>query len=308
MTSTPASLKEYLSLTKPRISMLCLFLFLGGYFYADFLGGAAVDPSGVAPRGWVALLCGLLGTWAAVSSANALNMVVERESDALMQRTAGRPIPGGRLPWAHGAVFGVALGVVSGVLLAAVNFGTFCLGMIALIGYVLVYTPLKRVTPHALIIGAVPGAMPPLMGWTARQGSVDWVGLTLFGILLIWQVPHFMAIAVMHRDDYARAGIKVLPAVAGEKRAVLEALLYSVALLLVSLALVPLAGAGALYAAAASGLGLWLIHLVWRGRRGFDRPQARRVFLASLVYLPVLSLALALDGFLARLFGPLPLP
>jgi protoheme IX farnesyltransferase len=196
----------------------------------------------------------------------------------------------------HATVFGIVLGLTSAVLLLLVNFGTFCLGMIALLGYVLVYTPLKRVTPQALIIGAVPGAMPPLMGWTAHHGGVHSVGLILFAILLIWQVPHFMAIAIVHRDDYARAGIRVLPVVAGERRAVLEALVYSVVLLVVSLALVPLAGAGALYAATAIGLGVWLIRLCWAGRLGMDRAQARRVFLASLVYLPVLTLVLIIEG------------
>ena len=295
------ALRDYIALTKPRISLLCLLMFAGGYGYAGFLHGRPGSGDVLQLPTWLGLLCGMIGTWAAVASANVLNMVVERESDALMKRTASRPIPDGRMPWTHGAVFGVALGVLSGLLLAAVNFGTFCLGMIALLGYVLIYTPLKRVTPQALIIGAVPGAMPPLMGWTAHQGSVDLVGLTLFAILLVWQVPHFIAIAVTHREDYARAGIKVLPAVASERRAVGEALVYSVLLLAVSLALVPLAGAGALYGVAAFGLGAWLLKLLWQARKGMDLPQARRVFLASLVYLPALTLALVLDGLVGAL-------
>jgi protoheme IX farnesyltransferase len=309
MRTKPSVMQDYLQLTKPRISMLCLLMFIGGYGYAAFLRGAPAANSYAEALGWLKFVFGMVGTWAAVASANVLNMVVERESDSLMRRTAGRPIPEGRLPWTHAAIFGVALGILSGALLAFVNFGTFCLGMIALLGYVLIYTPLKRVTPQALIIGAVPGAMPPLMGWTSHQGGVDAVGLTLFGILLIWQVPHFMAIAIVHREDYMRAGIKVLPAVATERRAILEALVYSVALLAVSLALVPLAGAGAIYAVAAAGLGLWLIQLLWRGRHGMSTAQARGIFFASLVYLPALALALALDGAVVTwLGGPSLLP
>jgi protoheme IX farnesyltransferase len=293
MRTKPSVMQDYLQLTKPRISMLCLLMFIGGYGYAAFLRGAPAANSYAEALGWLKFVFGMVGTWAAVASANVLNMVVERESDSLMRRTAGRPIPEGRLPWTHAAIFGVALGILSG----------------ALLGYVLIYTPLKRVTPQALIIGAVPGAMPPLMGWTSHQGGVDAVGLTLFGILLIWQVPHFMAIAIVHREDYMRAGIKVLPAVATERRAILEALVYSVALLAVSLALVPLAGAGAIYAVAAAGLGLWLIQLLWRGRHGMSTAQARGIFFASLVYLPALALALALDGAVVTwLGGPSLLP
>jgi heme o synthase len=272
---------EYAELTKPRITLLCILMFIGGYFYSVVLqrelpGSESIQQSGGSNA--LRLLFGLLGTWASVASANVLNMYMERKSDRSMTRTADRPLPSGRMSPVAALCFGLGLGALSAVLLACVNTVTLALGMIALLGYVLVYTPLKRVTPHALIIGA------------------------LFGILLVWQVPHFVAIAIVHKDDYRRAGIKVLPVVAGERRAVNEALVYSLLLLVISLALVPLAGAGVFYALTASLLGCWMIRLCWQGRSNFSKVWARRVFLASLVYLPVLTLVLVVEVFARSFF------
>lgn len=305
MKTVRTAIADYAELTKPRISLLCILMFIGGYFYSVVLqpelpGSDSIQHASGSSS--LRLLFGLLGTWASVASANVLNMYMERKSDRSMVRTADRPLPSGRMSAPAALWFGLALGLMSSLLLSSVNTVTLVLGMIALFGYVLVYTPLKRVTPHALIIGAVPGAMPPLMGWTAHHGSLHPVGLALFGILLVWQVPHFVAIAIVHKDDYRRAGIKVLPVVAGERRAVNEALVYSLFLLLISLALVPLAGAGVFYALTASFLGCWMIRLCWQGRNNFSKVWARRVFIASLVYLPVLTLVLVVEVFARSLF------
>jgi protoheme IX farnesyltransferase len=285
-------LLDFVELTKPRITLLCLMMFVGGYYYSLLVSGSLISARGLFHRD---LFWGLIGTWAAVAAANTLNMVSERRSDRLMARTLRRPLPSGRMKTAEAAVFGASLAVLSAYALWQVNVITLILGLLALWGYVCVYTPLKRVTPQALIIGAVPGALPPLMGWTAHHGALHPVGLVLFGVLVFWQVPHFIAIAVTHKEDYARAGIRVLPLVAGDTRAVTEALIYSVVLLVVSLLLIPLAHAGWVYGVTATLLGLWMIVLSAKGYADSGRHWARRLFLASLVYLPVLTSVLVLE-------------
>jgi protoheme IX farnesyltransferase len=280
----PSFARDLLTLTKPSITAMNVLA---------ALGGLALAPGEVP---WYRAALAILGTSLAVASANALNMVWERDGDRLMARTASRPLPQGRLTPELATSFGLLLGALSFAHLLLVNTLTAALGLFALLSYVLVYTPLKRRTPLALLVGAVPGAMPPLMGWTAATGTVDLPGLVLFGILLIWQLPHFLAIALYRKDDYARAGIRTVPVVRGDAVARAQAIAWTTALLPVSLLLVPLHVASWLYAGAALGLGLWF--LVWslRGLRpGAGIPWARRFFFASLVYLPALTLALALD-------------
>ena len=195
------------------------------------------------------------------------------------------------------AVFGAVLGLGSLALLGlAVNVLTAGLALAALVLYVAVYTPMKRKGPIALLIGAVPGAAPPLMGWTAATGQIELPGLVLFAILVAWQIPHFIAIALFRADDYERAGVKTVSLVRGDRVAKAQAVAWTTALIAFSLALVPLGLAGWGYGAAAALLGLWF--LVWglRGfREGADEVWAQGFFRASLVYLPVLTLMLALD-------------
>lgn len=288
----PQLLRDLVQLTKPRISLLCLLMFSGGFGYSVAFSGQDLFLFE-----WLGadFFLGLFGTWCSVAAANALNMAWEKESDKLMMRTALRPLPSGRMRLCTAVSFGIALAVISTILLLLVNGVTAILGLVALLGYVFVYTPLKRVTPHALIIGAIPGAMPPLMGWTAHWGQIHTVGLLLFGILVFWQVPHFVAIAITHKRDYKKAGIKVLPVVRGEKRAIKEALVYSVILLLTSLLLIPFANAGVVYGLTAFLLGMWMIVLCWQGLRRMSSSWSRRTFLASLVYLPVLTAALLVE-------------
>jgi protoheme IX farnesyltransferase len=280
----PTLRKDLVTLTKPRITAMNVLMAMGGYALAGGTDSKVL---------WLAAG----GTWLAVASANALNMVLERDGDKNMARTANRPLPAERMSVRAAVAFGVGLGALAMVMLGFVNGITAGLGLFALLSYVLVYTPLKRKTPLALLIGAVPGAVPPLMGWTAATGRIDTPGLVLFGILLIWQLPHFIAIALFRKDDYARAGIKTVPVVRGDRVAKAQAIAWTTALLPMSLALVPLDVAGWLYGSVAATLGLWFLAWSLRGlRAGADHAWARQFFLVSLVYLPVLTLALALDA------------
>ncbi|MEN9528373.1 MAG: hypothetical protein RI932_246 [Pseudomonadota bacterium] len=280
--------RDYYELTKPRINLFCLLM---------TLGGLALAPQSVS---WVTVLATLVGTAFSVGSANTLNMYWERDTDKLMKRTALRPLATGRISSFNALVFGLVLAVASVVILAQwVNSLTAALSLFALLSYVLVYTPLKRVTPHALLIGAVPGAMPPLLGWTAAANEISFPGLVLFAILLIWQIPHFIAIAVNHQNDYKNAGIKTWPGERGLRPATIQALSYSIALLPVSLLLCQADIAGSIYGLTAFALGLWMI---WMSLRGFKPEKhvawARQLFLVSLVYLPVLTISLAIDVLL----------
>lgn len=280
--------RDWLALTKPGITAMSVLMAAGA------LGVAPVVPHPLRALG------ALLGIAVIVGSANAFNMVIEREADALMERTRKRPLPSGRLAAGPSTFFACALGVLALVLLHVFgNLLTAALGLLALILYVGVYTPLKYRTPAALLVGSVPGAMPVLMGWTAATGRIDPFGFGLFLVLLVWQVPHFLAIALFRKGEYRRAGIRVAPLVHGDEVARRETLAWSAALVPVSLAVIPL-GAGVAYALAAIGAGTWLLWLAWKGMG----PQAgdataRRYFFATLAYLPALVAGLAVDRALA---------
>jgi protoheme IX farnesyltransferase len=240
------------------------------------------------------LLC-VLGTVCVVAAANALNMYLERETDALMSRTSGRPLPSGRL--APEVVLAFALvNALLGLSLLAAFVGTLptLITFIALVSYVVVYTPLKRVTPLALLVGAVPGALPPLIGWSSVEGSLSVLAWMQFAILFVWQLPHFLAIAMFRREEYARAGLRVLPVVHGVRRTKIEIAVYALLLVLVSLAPIGLGLAGFGYAAVAlsSGLGFLWLATAGLGARN-ERKWARRVFFASMPYLVVVLGALA---------------
>ena len=280
----PAVVRDLITLTKPGITGMNVFAALGG---AALAGGEA-------PARRILLMA--LGTGLAVACANVLNMVIEREGDKLMARTAVRPLPAGRMTVLPALSWGLLLGVFAVLTLLAVEPLTAAIGLAAIFGYAFVYTPLKRVTPLALVIGAIPGAAPPLMGWTAVTGSIGAPGLVLFAVLMIWQIPHFMAIALFRKDDYVRAGIRTVPAVRGDRVAKAQAIAWATALLPVSLALVPMGVAGWFYGVVAFLLGAWFLSLSVRGLRpDGDAAWARRFFFGSLIYLPTLCLALAVD-------------
>jgi protoheme IX farnesyltransferase len=276
---------DVVSLAKPRITLMVLITAAGGLSLA---GGVDLKTA----------FCTLLGTALVVGSANSLNCWLERDIDRHMARTRNRPLPAGRLAPSIALAFGMTLAFVSIPLLTlGVNRLTGLLAAIALVSYVAVYTPMKQKSPAALLVGSVPGALPPLIGWTAATGRLDWAGLALFGILFFWQLPHFIAIAIFREDEYTRAGFKVLPAVRGLHVAKVHAAVHALLLLLVSLLLVPLQVAGALYCVTALLLGAGMVAIALRGfAPGAGHRWARQMFAASLVYLPLLFAALAVDA------------
>lgn len=277
--------RDYFALTKPGIVRMCLLMTAGGLWLAP------------QSAGWVVWLAALLGSGMAVASANAFNMVLEREGDRKMARTRRRPVAAGRLGARSSSAFAGLLGIVSMLVLAfGTNLLTAGLAAFALISYVLVYTPLKRVTPLALVIGAVPGAVPPLLGWTAVTNSLDLPGAVLFAILLVWQMPHFLAISVFRKQDYAAAGIRCVPVVRGETVAKVQAIAWAALLIPVSIALTPLGVTGPIYLVAAVLLGAVFLVQALRGLGSQENIRwARQLFVLSLVYLPALTAALVVD-------------
>ena len=278
--------RDLLALAKPRVTLLVVITTAGGLWLA---------PGSLS---WAALFATLAGTVLVVAAANTLNCWWERESDKHMARTRTRPLPAGRMQPGAALALGLGLSLVSVPLLTAlVNPLTGILAAIALFSYVLVYTPMKQHSPHAVIIGSIPGAMPPLMGWTAVTGSIDAAGLVLFGILFIWQIPHFIAISLYRQQEYARAGIHTVPGTYGPTIARWHMLGWSVVLVPVSLALWPLGIAGPIYLGMAALLGVGLVGLAVRGLRA-ERPVAwaRSYFLYTLAYLTLVFAALLVDA------------
>jgi heme o synthase len=276
---------DVVALGKPRITFMVL---------VTTTAGLLLSPGAVAPSLMAATLVGVA---LVVAGANALNMYLERDVDALMTRTRNRPLPAGRLQPEVALAFGVACATVAVPLLAvAVNPLTAFLAALSLVLYVLAYTPLKRKSTVALVVGAVPGAMPPLLGWTAATGSLDAPGIALFLILFVWQLPHFLAISIFRVDEYTRAGLKVVPAVRGLPAAKLQIGVYSLLMVAVSLQVFRAGIGGAFYVAAALALGGGLVTLAAYGLgRNGDAKWARWYFLYTLVYLPSLLTALALS-------------
>jgi protoheme IX farnesyltransferase len=233
-----------------------------------------------------------------VGAANTLNCYLERDSDRLMARTANRPLPDRRLEPSWALTLGVLMGLFAvPTLTLAVNPVTGFLGFIALASYVAIYTPMKQYTPAALFVGALPGALPPLMGWTAVTGSIDVPGLVLFGVLFFWQIPHFIAISIFRQEEYERAGLKVLPSVHGMRSAKVQSAVYAGALWAVSLLLVPYGLAGPIYLTAAVVLGGYFFGMALRGFKAKDsKVWAKKFFVASLIYLTALFAALIIDA------------
>jgi protoheme IX farnesyltransferase len=274
----PSRAADLLELTKPRITGLVLITAAVGYAVGS---GASFEAA--------RFLLFMAGTGLLCSGASALNQYLERDADARMQRTCRRPIPAGRLRPEEALVFGLALSALGLVALAPVNALTLGLGALSLVSYVLAYTPLKRVTSLCTVVGAVPGALPPLMGWTAARGVLGPAGWGLFAILFLWQLPHFLAIGWLYRDDYARGGFPMLAVTDRDGSSTgRQALLYAAALLPVTLAAGLLAGATNAYLWGALAIGAAFLacagDFAWRRSVG----AARRLFFASVLYLPLL--------------------
>jgi protoheme IX farnesyltransferase len=239
----------------------------------------------------------LLGTALVAAGAAALNQLLERDLDAKMRRTAGRPLPSGRVPPNAALVFGgvsAAVGLV--YLAAAVNLLTSLLGAITLISYLFLYTPLKRLTPLNTVVGAIPGALPPLMGWVAARGEITSAGWSLFAIQFFWQLPHFLAIAWLYREDYARAGFAMLPVVepSGRQTAA-HAVCHALGLLPVSMCPALFGLTGLLYLGGAFVLGLAFLGCAIHFARQLSERGARQLFFASLLYLPLLLGLMVVD-------------
>ena len=282
----------YAELTKPRIALMVLFTVVIG---AVLAAGGRVE---------VLLLAHtVLGTALVAAGASTLNMYLERRADARMRRTEGRPLPAGRLRPGEALLFGSALGIGGTAYLWAAlpQAWAALVAATTFVIYVFVYTPLKRVTPLNTLVGAVPGALPPLIGWTAVRGSLDVEAAGLFLIVFFWQVPHFLAIAWIHREDYARGGFRMLPVVDRDGRLTARNMVvYCLALIPASL-LPALSGrVGPVYVAAAPLLGLAFLASTLGFLRGPSTANARRVLRGSLLYLPAVLALLLIDGLVSR--------
>jgi heme o synthase len=277
---------DLLSLVKPRLSSLVLCTLVGGMWLA---------PGELSVARWVATLLGTAGT---VGAANALNCWLERDRDRYMARTRARPLPSGRMESGVALGFGIVLAVFSLPLLALASNGlTGSLGFLALVSYVWAYTPLKPRSPMAMLVGAIPGSLPPLMGWTAVTGRIGTGGLLLFGILFAWQMPHFLAIALFRKDEYRNAGYMAFPLVRGDDATRIWMLLWTVLLVVLSVLPVPFGVAGPLYLVVALVLGGVFLALVTRGvLRREQKAWARKTFFFSIVYLAGLFAALLLSA------------
>jgi heme o synthase len=276
----------FVELTKPRITFLIVLTSAAGFYLAT--------------RGDVnyrLLLIAMLGITILSSGVATINQYMERDLDALMRRTANRPLPAGKLlPW-EALAFGAGLILVAEVYLAVlVNPLTALLGLTVIAGYLFGYTPLKTKTSLSTLVGAFPGAVPPLIGWTAARGELSLEAWVLFAIMFLWQFPHFLAIAWMYREDYARAGILMLPVVEPEGRVTRQQIvIYTVMLLPVSLLPYALGISGKVYLFGAAGLGLLFLYSSVRAAISLSRQEARRLLLASVIYLPLLFILMVLN-------------
>jgi protoheme IX farnesyltransferase len=273
----PSKLRDYYTLTKPEVNLLILMTTSAGYY----LGSQGPLRAG-------RLLLTLVGTLLVASGTATLNQWMERRYDAQMRRTANRPLVSGRLSSREACWFGLSLSLAGGTLLAvSVNVLSALLAIGTLLGYLLVYTPLKRKTPLCTLLGAVPGAMPTLIGWAASAGGIGHDAWLLFGILFLWQFPHFLAIALMYREDYAGAGFRMLPQFDDDGRFT-KAEIVAFTLVLITVTMLPLAGrGGAIYSLIMFTAGaVFLYHTAKLARSG-SRVLAGRVVHASVIYLPV---------------------
>jgi protoheme IX farnesyltransferase len=279
---------RYLELTKPRITCFILMSTAIGFVCGMNAGTAWT---------WVTLMHTLLGTALIASGTAALNQWYERDADAKMNRTMARPIPSGRVTAPHALLFGIFLSIVGFTdLWLGANLLTALLGLFTLASYLFFYTPMKQRSRHSTTIGAIPGAMPPLIGFAAASGTLNWNAWILYAILFLWQFPHFYAIAWMYRADYERAGIQMLPVVEPDGESTARRMLwFSLALLPVSMLPKFFAMAGNFYLGGALVLGLIYVYASLRSVFDCSVIRARQVLLASVLYLPFLYGLLVLD-------------
>jgi len=280
------TLSDYIALTKPRLNFLVVLTSAAGYY----LGArSSID--------LVRMIEAVAGTALVAGGAAVLNQVYERDTDKLMRRTRMRPLPDGRVTTTEAGIWGLALSLAGlAWLIVATNLVAAGLALVTLFVYLIVYTPMKRRSALATLVGAIPGALPPLIGWTAAHGSASSGGWALFAILFLWQIPHFMAIAWMYRDDYGQAGFPMLPVIEPDgRRTARQAVLYAAALLPVSLGPVLVSINGPIYFAVALLLSVALLYLAVRFATERSDASARRLFFGSITYLPLLMAAMVID-------------
>lgn len=281
-------LRAYYELTKPRMNALVVITTMVGFYMASF---HTVD--------WMLLVHTLIGTTLCAAGASVLNQFVEREYDALMPRTKNRPLPMGHVSPTEALWFGVILGVLGvGYLALLVNLLTAFLGAFTYLSYVLIYTPMKRSSTLNTVVGAVPGAIPPVMGWTAVNNNLTIEAAALFGVLFLWQMPHFLAIAIMYKKDYEAGGFKMLPSV-DPTLSMTSRMIVLYTLALIPISVLPsmlnpqLTGFAYLIAGTLLGLSFLWFAIVCAVKK--TRPDARRLFFASIIYLPLVLGAMMLD-------------
>src|SRR5215831_18229158 len=281
-----SNLGDYFALTKPRLNFLVVVTSAAGYYLGSV---ASINLWDMAEA--------VVGTALVASGAAVLNQVYERDTDAKMRRTLSRPLPGHRVTAGDATIFGLTLSI-AGIALLAFGANTLAalLALATLVVYLVIYTPMKRRSSAATLVGAVPGALPPLIGWAAAHGAVTIGGWTLFAIVFLWQIPHFMAIAWMYRDDYRSAGFPMLPVIEPDgRRTGSHALWFAVALLPVSLAPTFVGLSGWIYFAIALILSLALLVLSIRFAATRSDTSARRLFFGSITYLPLIWAAMILN-------------
>ena len=270
---------DFAALAKPRLNLLVVASSLAGYV----MGGGDIANA-------VLVVSTVAGTGLVAGGASAFNQVIERSTDSLMRRTRLRPVPDGRLQAGEALIFALVISAAGVALLAAaVNILSAAVALATLLIYTLLYTPMKRRSSFATVVGAIPGALPPVIGWAAARNSLSQGAWVLFAIVFLWQLPHFLAIAWMYRDDYARAGFPMLPVIEPDGRSTgRQAIYYCAALLPVSLAPTLLGMTNAAYFATALAIGLIFLGLTLKFARTRTPADARRLFFGSIIYLPVL--------------------
>jgi protoheme IX farnesyltransferase len=285
-TSVRQKLGDYVSLAKPRLNLLVVATSVVGFFAAS-----------IRPTDLLALIHTALGSALVASGAAAWNQICERRTDALMERTRLRPLPGGRLSVSEARAFSVGASLVGLLELAlGVNLLSALVALVTLLVYGWVYTPMKLRTPASTLVGAVPGALPPLIGWAGARGTLSLDAWTLFAIVFCWQIPHFLAIAWMYRDDYRRAGFPMLPVIDSDgRRTGRQAATFAVLLLLAALSPFALGLTGTAYLVGSLVLSVGLLGLAVRFALARTFERARVLFFGSLVYLPVLWALLLID-------------
>jgi heme o synthase len=277
---------DYVALAKPRLNVLVVASALAGYA----MGGGDVGRASL-------VIATIVGTALVASGASAFNQLIEREADGLMRRTRLRPLPDGRLQSREAAVAATAMSLAGLAILAfGANLLSAAVALTTLVTYAVIYTPLKRYSSFSTVIGAIPGALPPVIGWTAAQNALTPGAWILFGIVFLWQLPHFLAIAWIYREDYARAGFPMLPVIEPDGRSTArQSVLYAAALLPMSLAPTLVGMAGAAYFAGTLALTIFFVALAVKFAMTRAVPDARRLFFGSIIYLPLVWILMIAD-------------